>query len=569
MTRRQLGDVNIWLLLGAGISVLAWAAPDKGAPWQSFESEWLAAVGLLPLLFWLGLQRRQGPLPVPAPAVAALALACVPVMQGLSGQIRFSGDAVLAVLYLAGAALAIVSGRAWQASSPESVSVGIPLAVLSAALMTLGLALMQWLHIDLLGVMLLALPPHARPTGNIGQANHFGTLMAWGLVGLWWLFECQRIGRSVAVATALLLLFGVAMSQSRTGWLHVAVLATSALLLRAQLQLRITPMATICLSVVFVAMVVSWSHVNSAMQMSAALSLDQQAHVGPRWRIWQQMVQAVFGAPWLGYGWTQVGLAQQAVLFDQPPLNIVVSHAHNLVLDLTLWQGVPLTVVVLLVSASWAWRRAHRIQTTNAAMCALALVLLFVHSMLEFPYQYAYFLLPAALLVGVIEADTGKPPRWSVPRGAWLLVSGLCVGMLLWLGSDYLAMRDSLLRYRFESARVGVERGSRAPDTHLLTQLGALMQYIRIPQDARLSGVELRQAQDVVERFPSAGNQFRLASLWAHNDHPERAALVLRQLCAIQRDPNCVQALTAWRAQSEASAAMRAVLASLKPSSSN
>lgn len=559
MSRRQPIDFNLWLMLGAGIYVLAWLLPDKGGPWRSFFNEWMAAAAFLPLALWVGLRANNEARQMPAAALGAMAIASVPILQALAGQIQFRGDAILAVLYASGMCFAIVIGQTWRKKKPASVCTGLQLTAVCAALISVLLATMQWLQVDSLGTMLVALPPNARPTGNIGQSNHLSTLMAWGLVALWWRFESGGVSKLVALALALCLLLGVALSQSRTGWIQLAILATAAFTLRARLRLRISPVATILLLAAFAAAVLGWERVNATLQMAASLTFEQQTSSGPRLHIWQQFVTAILAAPFFGYGWTQGGLAQQAALLITPPLHIVASQAHNLVLDLCAWQGIPLTILMLAGATHWIWHRVSRIESVDTAMCALALLLLLGHSLLEYPYQYTYFILPAALLVGVIEADTAPTARWHIPQSVWLLVVSGMAGMMIWIGGEYLTAKESLERYRFETARVGNTRASTAPDAFVLTQLSSLMVFVRIPPDSKLNKGQLMEAERVVARFPSGSNQFRLASLLAHNSEPKKAAAMLSQLCAMQRAPHCELAVAAWRTLATTSSAMSTV----------
>ncbi len=120
--------------------------------------------------------------------------------------------------------------------------------------------------------------------------------------------------------------------------------------------------------------------------------------------------------------------------------------------------------------------------------------------------------------------------------------------------AEYVALERSLTQYRFEAARVGSQRGSQPPPTILLTSLGALMHFVRIAPEAVLDDAQLAQMQQVVERFPSAGNQYRLAAALAHQDQPVRARQVLQTLCAVQRAPTCEAAAKAWDAARQSDA---------------
>jgi hypothetical protein len=553
-------DLNLWLLLGALASIASWLVPDHRDPWPAFYNELLAAAGLVPLATWTG----TGPAAqvcLPRSAQFVLLVALVPVVQALLGQIRYAGDAALAVMYLVGLAMSITIGSQWRQRAPASISSGLPLTALFAALLTFALALMQWLGIDELGVLLASLPPHAQLTGNIAQANHMATLMAWGVIATWFLYEQRRIRGSVALATASLLLLGIVMSQSRTGWVHVALIVGVGLIFGRRCPFRLTALPALLLAGAFAATVALWGALNRALDMAPALTLVQRTAAGPRLAIWHQFMTAIELSPWFGYGWTQDGLAQQAALSHTPPLNIVMSYAHNLVLDLFVWNGVPLGLLIAAAMLAWAVARVRAIRTPEAALYALVLATFAFHSMVEFPHAYAYFLLPAGLVAGALEEVSGGSTAGgiAIPKWAWLVAVASMAGLLVWTTADYGRVERSLQQYRFEAAHIAGASGSVAPDIHLLTQLGALMKFVRAQPDQGLGEAELADMLRVVARFPSAGNQFRLALKLARNGRPREASAMLDQLCVIQRAPNCATAMAAWSAVAAEDPTLRAV----------
>ncbi len=125
--------------------------------------------------------------------------------------------------------------------------------------LSLGFALAQWLRVDDLGVLLADLPRDARPTGNIAQANHFSTLMAWGLIGVWLLYERRSVRGSIACCTAMFMMFGIALCQSRTGWLHVGLLWLAACVLHRRGLVRLQLLGSSLLAASFAALVFAWA----------------------------------------------------------------------------------------------------------------------------------------------------------------------------------------------------------------------------------------------------------------------------------------------------------------------
>ena len=120
-------------------------------------------------------------------------------------------------------------------------------------------------------------------------------------------------------------------------------------------------------------------------------------------------------------------------------------HTHNLVLQFVVELGVPLALLVLgllLWALARALRAALRVNADAGAepdpaqvplrRAAFAMVfLILVHSLLEYPLWYAYYLLPAAFAFGLCLADSGAPRPSAPSRGTRPL---LIAAMLLMFG---------------------------------------------------------------------------------------------------------------------------------------
>src|SRR5690606_31370645 len=92
------------------------------------------------------------------------------------------------------------------------------LAFLIASIISVWLQLRQWLLLD--GSIWVAdLPPNGRPFANIAQPNLLSTLLIIGLLSILYLYENKRIQNFTAGLSTLFLLFGIALTFSRTAWL--------------------------------------------------------------------------------------------------------------------------------------------------------------------------------------------------------------------------------------------------------------------------------------------------------------------------------------------------------------
>ena len=160
---------------------------------------------------------------------------------------------------------------------------------------------------------------------------------------------------------------------------------------------------------------------------------------GSRFGIWANTLGLIRQQPWTGVGFGEFNLAWTLTPFPGRPVAFF-DHTHNLPLQLAVELGLPLAGLVLglLLAALWrAWRLGRSADepvgvTLRSAWVMLLLIAL--HSQLEYPLWYAYFLLPAAWLFGYgLGTPTAAPARPArQPEGTRVLFVG---GLLLVIGS--------------------------------------------------------------------------------------------------------------------------------------
>jgi O-antigen ligase len=539
----------IALLFAALMAALSWVVPNHYLPWSSFHGEFLmaAACGLV----LLSALRPSAPAVVLSPlAGLALVLVPLPLLHLATGQITYAGDAWLGFVYLLGFALSVWLGQRLAATfGAERVLQAFAGIVLAAALASMGLALYQWLQLRGLGLLAADLRANDRPYANLGQPNHLATLLFMGLVGLIVLYEGRRIGRSTAALGAGFFTFGLAMTTSRTAWLSMALLLPALWLLRGPARLRVSRGDIVALGAVFLGWLLSWSALNEALLLSSGRAFATQAAAGPRTILWSTALEAIQRQPWFGYGWNQTSVAQSDVILDSPAWGRMMGSAHNLLLDLMLWAGVPLGAAIFIGLLAWGLR--HLRMTRDAtALCALAaLAGIFAHAMVELPLHYTYFLLPAGLLAGLLDGHHPLPWRRAIPV-AWVWAPAAAALFLMGaITNDYLRVEDNLRTLRMEVARIGTGRiVSEAPQVWLLTQWGDYLRFARIEPRVGISDAEVDHMAVVTRRFPFLRAQFDHAITLGLNGRPSEAAVMLRRLCNLHWPWECKQKLSEWRA---------------------
>ena len=429
----------------------------------------IAAWGLVLLLAGV----RAAPLRTTWAASAALALMMLaaltsPGLNGLPWSLALQGLALLlsALLVLQLGASSVAAAPLRPPAESVSSSSGSLWAGFCYGLLLLGLASL------LIGILQVFFPQFTdgnliarsgiagRAVGNLRQPNHLASLLMWACVAAVWLSAAGRLGgvarRWLLSALLLGLVFGVVLSASRTGMIGVFLLALWGLLDRRIGRLeRWALMATPLMLALSWAALSGWSHA-SGQAFGAESRLAEGAGSPSRLAILANAWTLLKMHPWTGVGWGEFNLAWTLTPFPDRPVAFF-DHTHNIVMQLLVELGWPLGLLVLGLLA-WsvfaAWRASRHAQGELALMkrCAFMVVLMIgLHSLLEYPLWYAYFLLPTLFALGVCLApqtqalDEGRADDRLLPAGALRLGGALMLAGSLFAVWDYLRVVDIYL----------------------------------------------------------------------------------------------------------------------------
>ena len=540
----------IALFFGGVLGVASWLSPNHYLPWLSFHAELLMGVaGLLVLVGELA-HSRDGWQPLSPLVVATLLAMCVPLAQAAAGLIPFAGDAWMAFEYLLAFALAQMLGQLLSRRiGVDALSEGLSALFLTASLASVGLQLFQWLRLPGLGIFLVDLAPGHSPYANVAQPNQLASMLFLGVVALLFLYERGRVRGAATVLAYLMLAGGLAMTGSRTAWLTMGLAAVGLWLACGRAPLQIGRPRIAGAAVAFLLMLLAWAPVNDLLLLSPGRTFAVQTQVGPRPLLWATMMDAISRQPWFGYGWGQGLVAQSRVVDQHPAGGRLMEYSHNLPMDLMVWTGVPLALVLCALLVWWFWRQL-RVSRSAVQVCLLAGVGgVFVHALLEFPLNYAYFLLPVGVMMGALDAVAPDQIHWRWPKAVTWLLTAVAGGLLTAITVDYVAVESNVRTLRLEMARIGTHKVvSVAPTLLLLTQWGAYLDFVRIEPKPGMDTRKLAWMGTVVERFPYSTAQYNLAAATGLNGRPEEAGALLARLCHLHTRPICAAHLDEWRA---------------------
>lgn len=535
------------ILLGLVALLAAWLAPNHYPPWTSFHGETgaFAAICLLAFAGVLqGLHARADLL-----TCAGLALAALIATQWAAGQIAYGGDALVSILYVLGAVLSFALGHIADPRRRIQAFSLLGGATLAAAAMNVLIGVLQWLYREqTLGIFAADRGPDMRVYGNLGQPNHMATLCLMGVVMALWFAHRAALKRWQFLVLVAWLSLGLVLTESRAGLL--GAVAVGVVLLAGRKWLPG--------SVRFVA--VWWSGITAGYLLLPLLNANllltparsqQLTDDNQRFVMWRQALAAIGDAPWLGHGWRQTMPAlKEAAL--QVPGRLPTDYAHNLALDLFIWVGVPLALALIAAILWWLVRRWVRIAGAQQLLLFAATVPVFVHSQFEFPFAYAYFLFPAAWLLGALDAEVMHLPHEparirmkTVMLFAIAAYAALCGAV----ASEYLQAEEDYRVMRFELRRVGrVPAGHAPPQLVLLTQLQELLEMGRIQPAPGMTAETLERLRVASESNGWATLDLNYATALGFNGQPEEASRRLAQLERVYGEVSAQNAYAMFRA---------------------
>lgn len=542
---------------------LGWNAPNHYPPWASFHLELFAAAGLglvggaLVARDRTQLASMSSPgargLPLPRLAWAWFVVSLLPVLQLASGTLVFRADAVLGWLYCVGVAIGLYFGSLWAARTGRGAALRwLWCMVVASGLAACGLALAQWLRLGPAGWWAMELIDQ-RPFANLGQPNHFGLLMVLALVALTALYESRDIvHRWVFAAAAAMCGLGVLVSQSRASILAIAVLLGLWLFTRRSVPSRLR-LGEVMVALTLAAVAYALFAGAQAQLLGHVETERGLSELGAREAIWRHFAAAIAARPWSGWGFNQGVLALSSVADQvQPSRNTV--YAHNLVLDLMTWFGVPVALALCCGLGLMLWRLLGSAQDallrSQRCLVLAAWLALLAQSMLEFPYAYAYFLLPLALLTGVVldsPADSATAStRWRIGWGGGLLAA-IAILVLGTLTVEYLRVEDDFRHARFERANfIGQPPQTYLDKPLILDHLATLNASARFAIRPGMQADELKQLGQLARRFNIPSTRVDYARALALNGRLVEAEAEVRVMRALNAPDRFRQIEAQW-----------------------
>lgn len=523
---------EVLLLIAAILLSLSWLAPNHEMPWLTFHVEILAASSGLFFFLYVSVCGYLKNPRISTASIVLLICAIVPFTQWAVGIVSYFGDALVASLYCALVAVLFWTGSVAEKEDSNRITSVLAFAMLWSAIFSTGVALGQKFAASQVGIFFTDPNADERALGNLGQPNHLATLLVFGMAAAAWLRAQGKLSSWCAGLSASFICVGLALTESRQPLLGFLILGSWSLGAASLRRFKLRDWIQLLAILIWLGFAYFIFN-RLAIYLDDSIPVDPyRLRVGLRPLLWNQFLHAVLNSPWLGYGW-QGGLTAQAADAIAHPGLEVSAYAHNLFLDLLVWNGIPLGMLLIVAFLLWYWKTGCSVRQAGGWFQFAIVTFLLSHSLLEFPFAYSYFLVPAALAAGQIEGKSRRVqfgcPIWIIP-----LVSILATGSLFLIINDYLSLSEERRELIIWKISLGGDHPKpEKPRIFVLNQLSKSIEWMRSEPTSGMSDAEVDEQSKLSLRFPTVPILSRTIIVYGLNKRSEAAYAELLRLRGI------------------------------------
>ncbi len=406
-------------------------------PLTTFDQEWWSAVlGVAAMTLLLSGSFWQQPV-VPRIAQLPALLVVIALVQSALGRVVYWEQGLLYVLYFLFAALLMVLGARLRANfGIERLALALAAFLVLGAEMEATTGFLQHYRWDTWFSGYIIMKINSGVYGNLAQPNHFANYLTLGLISIGLLYQQRKLPWPAVVVLVTPLLFVIALSGSRSPWLYFITMTVLAWFwVRRDQGMRPLLKFSIGLLLGHMAMIfivqLPFLAGSDTMDVSRRMFQDH-ASWGIRLYLWKEAASIFLSSPGLGVGFGQYAVSHMQWLPILQPHEVtgLYNHAHNLLMQVAAEAG--LSGIVVLLGGLLMWLRgALRGRCTAAHWWGYsAVAVLAIHSCLEYPLWYAYFVGVLGILMGMLDETHYELELRRLGR--------LAVGVILLLGATSL-----------------------------------------------------------------------------------------------------------------------------------
>jgi len=514
-----------FFLLGIGFLI-----PTDATLWRTFVSEYFAFIAIFFLFIIFNFNRIH----IPKIIIPLGFCAFIPLIQFFLGKVYLWTTAIISFFYLFAFFIAIIYSYNNQILNKSKLIIYLCITLIASGCISVIMVFSQWLNFYIPYLPTLELIG-SRPYANFSQPNHLSTFLFMALIAVWYLYETNKIKPYFLVIISILLIFGIVLTQSRTAWIVFFTILLSYFYFKRTNALKMKTITIFSFLFIYILLVLNLQSINyffsqilSFEVVTTRSALDRATSSYERLQIWEQAWNLVLEQPWFGYGWNQAGVSIIEKI-DHFYLNLWYSSFHNIFLDLFLWVGVPLAIIITTFSLYFLYILFKNSHTKESNLALLMTLPILVHANLEYPLFYSYFLLPLALLFGIALADIEKINYFKINRYVIFVIIFCYFLALIFTWNEYVqSLEDQskakiIALERMEKTGKYIAEFNMENKYYILTTLEMHAEWVALNIYDKYAPDELQRFENFVKVNPSSYNLVKLAQIYFYNADLENA----------------------------------------------
>lgn len=523
---KNLLIILFFILLG-----ISYLVPIHYNPWLTFLSEILVFSSCV----FLFLAFFKEKIILPKILIPLFLLSLLPLFQYFFGQVYFFSHAIINTTYLITLFLIIVVvfnivNKSECEKNYFFIKINWMFVVIG--LVNTFLAIYQWLNLDF-NTSLVTPLGGSRPFANFAQPNNMATFQLISFLSLIYLYLKKKVKFYLFSILTIIFIFSIALTQSRTAVVTLVSLLFVFIVFRKIAHTKVLvyyffsfifySLSSIYLVNVsnFIAKIFGLNIVNISSSVERGVSSSGRID------FWIQMYYAILERPWFGYGWNQTALAQYQNM-EKYPIGVWITSSHNLLVDIIVWCGVPIGVSFILYCIYIIFSSMLKIKKIEELFAFCMIVNLLVHSMLEYPLHYAYFLIPFGVFVGMIlSANTNLKFYTFSSRYLGVYALFLIIG-LFFVWKDYVLYIEENHRaidHSLHNSNVGFEQKR---ELYVLDELNFRLYWIALNPKQKLSKEEIEVIEKMVSLYLTHFDLYKYAKILSYNGYEDKARYQLK-----------------------------------------
>lgn len=499
---------NCLLHISLLILSISWLLPNHSYPLSSILQDLTAFLAASIALLSLA------KLKISTESIVVLLAASIPLVQFASGTIELFGDALNPTLFILLLCISIAIGHSLRQkeNNYRIAQEEISCYILASGILCTYIQIRQWLNIPG-NIYIVDLPPAGRPFANFAQPNNLATFLCLSLASNWLLFKKNKLSFEFSFFLALILIFGIALTQSRTSWITLP-------LFLILLAVNGSKKTALFLATYYILISILTPSISKILLLESE-NIFSRAVQSQRLLIWKPLFEMALHSPPLGYGWSQIPIVQLEYS-EKIKTGFIFNYSHNLFLDLLLYNGPPLGLTLITLILVGYARRIKQNKAGTDTYPLACITAIGIHCQLEFPHAYGYFIVPFGFFWGL---SSSSKTILSVPRPLSTLLSALIIAATIKAWKEYIEVEQNFLTLRMQHAKITTTEPKKMSSGIFFSELKDYYSFINSSEDETLTISKIDKAKFIAHRFPFDYNMKKLIKILNRNNLPDEAKM--------------------------------------------